>query len=147
MPDCALHLSKALDSSRAVALAIRNFGRDGDEPFPAIAIRLTNCMRRYDSTISPRRLGLEVMREMIRLRRIIAGEDPNESFGKEFLALGFDEVKSTYRRGTPFESVIAAADAHFGPVMGRFRPALADPFSGTMKGDARMFLESRRTAA
>jgi superfamily II DNA or RNA helicase len=147
LPDCALHLSKALDSSRTVAMAIRNFGRDGDDPFPAIAIRLTNCMRNHDATISPRRLGVEVLREMIRLRRIIAGEAPNASFWQEFIELGFDEVKSTYRRGTPFEGVISAADAHFGPVMGRFRPALTDPFSGTMKGDVRIFLESRRPAA
>ena len=147
LPDCALHISKSIDSSRTVALAIRNFGRDGDKPFPAISIRLTNCMRGYGTTISPRRLGVEVVREMIRLRRLIDGADSNAGFGDDFLALGFDETRRTYRRGTPFEAVIAAADAHFGPVMGRLRPALTDPFGGTMKGDVRMFLELHHAVA
>ena len=35
LPPCALHLSKVMDSSRTVAMAIRDFGREDDIPIPA----------------------------------------------------------------------------------------------------------------
>jgi hypothetical protein len=132
-----------MDSSRTVAMAIRDFGREDNVPIPAIAIRLRNCQRSVSSTISPRRLGVEIVREMIRLRRLLSGAEPNRDFTEDFLNLGFDEAARTYRRNTPFEAIIAAADEHFTPVMGRLVPALMDRFAGTTKGDVRHFLATR----
>jgi hypothetical protein len=143
LPPCALHLSKVMDSSRTVAMAIRDFGREDDIPIPAIAIRLRNCQRSFSSTISPRRLGVEIVREMIRLRRLLSGTEPNRDFTEDFLNFGYNEVARTYRRNTPFEAIIAAADEHFTPVMGRLVPALMDRFAGTAKGDIRHFLATR----
>ena len=143
LPPCALHLSKVMDSSRTVAMAIRDFGREDDVPIPAIAIRLRNCQRSFSSTISPRRLGVEIVREMIRLRRLLTGAEPNRDFTEDFFDLGFNEAARTYRRNTPFEAIIAAADEHFTPVMGRLVPALMDRFAGTAKGDIRHFLATR----
>ena len=40
-------------------------------------------------------------------------------------------------------AIIAAADEHFTPVMGRLVPALMDRFAGTAKGDIRHFLATR----
>ena len=103
-------------------------------------------MRRssVSSTISPRRLGVEIVREMIRLRRLLSGEDPNRDFAEDFVNLGFNEAARTYRRNTPFETIIASADEQFTPVMGRLVPALMDRFAGTAKGEIRHFLAVRQ---
>ena len=74
---------------------------------------------------------------------ILSGAEPNRDFTEDFLNLGFNEAARTYRRNTPVETIIAAADEHFTPVMGRLVPALMDRFSGTAKGDVRHFLATR----
>ena len=143
LPECALHLSKLVDGSRTVAWAIRDFGSDGETAFPAIAIRLWNCRKGLNSAISPRVLAVEVLREMIRLSKEIEGKPPPLGFAEDFAALGFNEAARSYRRDTPFAAVMAAADEHLSPVMGRLLPALMDGFSATAKADIRHYLTER----
>ena len=143
LPECTLHLSKLVDGSRTVAWAIRDFGHDGEKPVPAIAIRLWNCRKGLNSAISPRVLAVEVLREMIRLSREIAGEPAPLGFSEDFAALGFNEAARSYKRDTPFAMVMSAADEHLSPVMGRLLPALMDEFSATAKADIRYYLAGR----
>ena len=77
---------------------------------------------------------------MLRLR-MPAGVAPDwKALSAQMAALGYDTATNRYRRGTPVDAVVRAADEFLPDVLPRLRGALWNPFASTVKGDARHHL-------
>ena len=55
---------------------------------------------------------------------------------------GYNEATNKYRRGTPVEEVLHAADECLADVLPRLCPVLLHPYGATAKGDARYYLNT-----
>ncbi len=145
-PACAIHLNKGFGTGLERVTAIHNFLRDGGKVVPALGINVRNCVDEIrQKTVSPRRLAIELLRAMVRLRQP-AGVAPDErAVTMEMDDLGCSLATNKYRLGTPVEAVLRAADAFLADVPARFRGALVNPFGATVKGDARYY--AQHTAA
>ena len=139
-PACAIHLNKGFGTSPERVTAIHNFLRDGDKVVPALGINVRNCVDEiHQKTVSPRRLAIELLRGMVRLRQP-AGVAPDERVvSMEMEDLGCNLAANKYRLGTPVEAVLHAADTLLANVPARLRGALWNPFGATVKGDARYY--------
>ena len=139
-PACAIHLNKGFGTSPERVTAIHNFLRDGDKVVPALGINVRNCVdEMHQKTVSPRRLAIELLRGMVRLRQP-AGVAPDERVvSMEMEDLGCNLAANKYRLGTPVEAVLHAADTLLANVPARLRGALWNPFGATVKGDARYY--------
>ena len=146
-PACAIHLNKGLGTGLERVTAIHNFLRDGDKVVPALGINIQNCVDMIrQKTVSPRRLAIELLKGMVRLRQP-AGAAPDErAVSMEMDDLGCSLATNKYRLGTPVEAVLHAADAILAGVPARFRGALVNPFGATVKGDARYYAKRRKIA-
>ena len=142
---CVIHLDKSDFTSKRVK-AIPDFLHDGDEAVPALAVDLRLCVAQmWRRQLSHRRLAMDVLAEMIRLR-IPAEKDPDgRQLSSQMDDLGYDMAANKYRRDTPVAKVLLAADEHLAEVMPQLRCALMHPFSATKKGDARHYLATTAT--
>ena len=141
-PACTIHLNKGFGTGRERVTAIHNFLRDGDKVVPALGINVRNCIDEIrQTTVSPRRLAIELLQGMVRLRQP-AGAAPDErAVSMEMEDLGCNLATNKYRLGTPVEAVLHAADAFLADVPSRFRGVLVNPFGATVKGDARYYAQ------
>ena len=142
---CVIHLDKSDFTSKRVK-AIPDFLHDGDEAVPALAVDLRLCVAQmWRRQLSHRRLAMDVLAEMIRLR-IPAEKDPDgRQLSSQMDDLGYDMAANKYRRDTPVAKVLLAADEHLAEVMPQLRCALMHPFSATKNGDVRHYLATTAT--
>ena len=142
---CVIHLDKSDFTSKRVK-AIPDFLHDGDEAVPALAVDLRLCVAQmWRRQLSHRRLAMDVLAEMIRLR-IPAEKDPDgRQLSSQMDDLGYDMAANKYRRDTPVARVLLAADEHLAEVMPQLRCALMHPFSATKNGDVRHYLATTAT--
>lgn len=142
---CVIHLDKSDFTSKRVK-AIPDFLHDGDEAVPALAVDLRLCVAQmWRRQLSHRRLAMDVLAEMIRLR-ISAEKDPDgRQLSSQMDDLGYDMAANKYRRDTPVAKVLLAADEHLAEVMPQLRCALMHPFSATKNGDVRHYLATTAT--
>ncbi|MBP5227479.1 MAG: DEAD/DEAH box helicase family protein [Kiritimatiellae bacterium] len=136
-PDCAIHFNKRSVAGRERVTAIPNFLRDGDKVVPALGINLRVCVDPFRrKTVSHRRLAIDILRGMARLRLAPGDEADIKKLNTVMEDLGYDPVSNKFRHGTPVESALKAADAFLADVPPRFRDMLVNPFSPTIKSDA-----------
>ena len=142
---CAIHLNKGMGTSRERVTAIPNFLRHGDQPVPALAVNLRVCADQiWRRTLSHRRLAMDLLKGMVRLKLSSGGGEPSEQDVSIALdGLGYNEAANKYRRDTPVAETLRAADELLADVMPRLRPALANPFAATVRGDARRYLNKK----
>ena len=144
-PPCAIHLNKGKDTTRERVTAIPNFLRDGDQPVPALAVNLRACVDRiWRRTFSHRRLAIDLLRAMVRLKLSASGEPSAGDVAMELDGLGYNETTNKYRRDTPVAEVLRSADELLAAVPDMIGGALSHPFSATVKGDARRYLAAVR---
>ena len=137
-PDCAIHLNKGFDTGLGTVTAIHNFMRDGNRVVPALAVNLRACAERIRrKSISHRRLAIELLWGMLRLRLPAGAAPDGNALSAQMMALGYDVAMNKYWRGKPVEAVLRAADELLPDVLPNLFNALMDPFSSTLKGDAR----------
>ena len=143
---CAIHLNKGLGTSMERVTAIPNFLRDGDQVVPALSVNLRACAEQIGrKAVSHRRLAIELLRGMVRLRLSATGREPNANEISLMLEdLGYSDLANTFRRGTPVAAVISKADALLAEIVPRFRVVLMSSFSATAKGDARYYLSRKK---
>lgn len=138
---CAIHLDKSDFAAKRVK-AVPDFLHDGEgDSVPALSVHLRLCVSQmWRELLSHRRLAIDVLEEMARLR-IPAEKDPDGSLlSRQMNDLGYDMATNKYRRGTPVEKVLAAADRYLAEAMPRLRGAFMHPFAATKRGDARRYL-------
>ena len=137
-PDCAIHLNKGFDTGLGMVTAIHNFMRDGDRVVPALAVNLRACAERIRRNVGVhRRLAIELLWGMLRLRQPAGAAPDGSELSAQMLALGYDAATNKYWRGKPVDAVLRASDELLTDVLPQLRNALMDPFSSTLKGDAR----------
>ena len=144
-PDpCAIHLSKGMGTGRERVTAIASFLRDGDRTIPALAVNLRICADQvWRRQLSYRRLAIDLLRGMVRLRLSANGATPDaREVSMTMDVLGYNEAANKYRRDTPVADVLRAADEFLADVPSKLVSALADPFAATVKGDARYYLNT-----
>lgn len=140
-PDCAIHLNKGFDTGLGMVTPIHNFMRDGDNVVPALAVNLRACAERMRrKSVTHRRLAVELLEGMLRLRMPAGVAPDGDSLSKQMMALGYAAATNKYRRGTPMEAVVRSADEILADVLPKLCNALMDPFASTVKGDARHHL-------
>ena len=142
---CAIHLNKGFGTSLERVTAIPNFLRDGDRVVPALSVNLRVCVDQiWRHALSHRRLAIELLRGMVRLRLSADGREPKP--GEQAMLMdyfGYNEFTNKYRRGTQIEEVLHVADECLADVLPRLRPVLYHPYSVTSKGDARYYLRTK----
>ena len=142
-PSCAIHLNKGSGTTRQRVTVVPNFLRDGDRPVPALMVSLRICEDQFwRKSLSHRRLAIDLLRGMVSLRMSATGESDVKEVEMQMVDLGYNSTANTYRRGTSVETVLLAADKFLADVLPRFRGVLMNPFSATVKGDARYYLGS-----
>ena len=140
---CAIHLSKGMGTSRERVTTIPNFLRDGDEPVPALAVNVRVCVDQiWRKTLSHRRLAIDLLRGMVRLKLRSGGEPSAGEIAMMMESFGYNEAANTYRRGTPVAAILQAADQFLADALPRLRPALMNPFAATVRGDAKYYLNT-----
>ena len=140
-PDCAIHLNKGFDTGLGLVTAIHNFMRDGDRVVLALAVNLRACAERMRrNSVAHRRLAIELLDGMLRLRQPAGVAPDGEELSKQMVELGYVAATNKYRRGTPVEAVLRAADELLVDVLPRLCNALWNSFASTVKGDARHHL-------
>jgi hypothetical protein len=137
---CVIHLDKSDFTSKRVK-AIPDFLHDGDEAVPALAVDLRLCVAQmWRRQLSHRRLAMDVLAEMIRLRMPAEKDADGHQLSMQMDLLGYDMTSNKYRRDTPVAKVLLAADEHLTTVIPLLRGAFMDSFDATKKGDARHYL-------
>ena len=141
---CAIHLNKGFEVSLERVTAIPNFLRDGDRVVPALSVNLRACIGlNWRFPLTHRRLAIELLKGMIRLRLMANGREARANdVAMALESLGYNESTSKYTRGTPVAKMLPAADAYLHNMMDRLRHALSHSFSATAKGDARLYLNA-----
>lgn len=142
---CAIHLNKGFGTSLERVTAIPNFLRDGDRVVPALGVNLRVCVNdAWRRSLSHRRLAVDLLKGMVRLKLSADGRAPNSSEVAMMMDyFGYNESANTYRRETPVVEVLRAADELLADVLPRLRTALMNPFAATAKGDARYYLGAK----
>ena len=143
-PDCAIHLYKGNATGLGRVTAIRDFLRDGDKVVPALAVNLRVCVDQYRrNAISHRRLAIELLRGMVRLRLPAEAVTDERAVFMQMEDLGCNMSANKYRLGTPVEAVLHASDKFLSNVLPKLFGALMNSFGATVKGDARHYLRRR----
>ena len=144
---CAIHLNKSFGTSVERVTAIPNFLRDGDLIVPALSVNLRVCVSQLDRhALSHRRLAIELLKGMIRLRWSTGDESGTEDVSMVLDDLGYNDFASTYRRNTPVAAVLQLANELLADIMPSFRFALYDSFGATAKGDARYYEKVKKSS-
>ena len=95
-------------------------------------------MRR--NSLTHRRVAVELLDGMLRLRMPAGVAPDGEALSQQMQELGYNAATNKYRRGTPVDAVLRAADELLANVLPKLRGALWNPFASTVKGDARHHL-------